>query len=40
LELRAASGCKSLEEINRSLIYKKVNTQWLSYAEKHEAIQK
>lgn len=40
LELLAASGCKSLEEINRSLIYKKVNTQWLSYAERYEAIQK
>jgi glutamate synthase domain-containing protein 2 len=40
LELLAASGCKSLEEINRGLIYKKVNTQWLSYAERYEAMQK
>lgn len=33
LELLAASGCSSLEEMNRSLIYKKVDKQWLSYAE-------
>lgn len=33
LELLAASGCHSLEEMNRSLIYKKVGKQWPSYAE-------
>lgn len=33
LELLAASGCSSLEEMNRSLIYKKVNNKWLSYSE-------
>lgn len=33
LELLAASGCNSLEEMNRSLIYKKVGKQWLSYTE-------
>lgn len=31
LELLAASGCSSLEEMNRSLIYKKVDKQWQSY---------
>jgi glutamate synthase domain-containing protein 2 len=39
LELLAASGCNSPEELNRSLIFKKVNMQWLSYAEEYEAIQ-
>jgi glutamate synthase domain-containing protein 2 len=33
LELLAASGCQSLEEMNRSLIYKKVDQNWISYAE-------
>ena len=33
LELLAASGCSSLEGMNRSLIYKKVNNKWLSYSE-------
>jgi glutamate synthase domain-containing protein 2 len=33
LELLAASGCNSLEEMNRSLIYKKSAKQWLSYTE-------
>lgn len=33
LELLTASGCNSLEEMNRSLIYKKLDKQWLSYAE-------
>jgi glutamate synthase domain-containing protein 2 len=32
LELLAASGCNSLDEMNRSLIYKRVNKQWQSYA--------
>lgn len=32
LELLAASGCNSLEEMNRSLIYRKVDKQWKSYA--------
>jgi glutamate synthase domain-containing protein 2 len=32
LELLAASGCHSLEEMNRSLIFKKVDREWLSYA--------
>jgi glutamate synthase domain-containing protein 2 len=31
LELLAASGCNSLKEMNRSLIYRKVNKQWVSY---------
>ncbi len=31
LELLAASGCHSLEEMNRSLIYRKVDKQWVSY---------
>lgn len=31
LQLLAASGCNSLEEMNRSLIYKKVDKQWISY---------
>ncbi|WP_321323621.1 FMN-binding glutamate synthase family protein [Thiomicrorhabdus sp.] len=31
LELLAASGCNSLEELNRSLIYKKVNKESVSY---------
>ena len=31
LELLAASGCNSLEEMNRSLIYRKVDNQWVSY---------
>jgi glutamate synthase domain-containing protein 2 len=31
LELLAASGYNSPEKINRSLIFKKVNKQWLSY---------
>jgi glutamate synthase domain-containing protein 2 len=31
LELLAAAGCDSLEEMNRSLIYKKVDNQWQSY---------
>ncbi len=39
LDLLAASGCNSPEEMNRSLIFKKVNKQWLSYAEEDEAIQ-
>tara|TARA_R110001583_G_scaffold46761_1_gene146495 strand:+ start:1693 stop:3192 length:1500 start_codon:yes stop_codon:yes gene_type:complete len=33
LELLTASGCNSLEEMNRSLIYKKLDKQWLSYVE-------
>lgn len=33
LQLLAASGCDSLEEMNRNLIYRKVDKQWLSYAE-------
>jgi glutamate synthase domain-containing protein 2 len=33
LELMAASGCSSLAEMNRNLIFKKVNKQWVSYAE-------
>ncbi len=37
LDLLAASGCNSPEELNRNLIFKKVNKQWLSYAE--EAVQ-
>jgi glutamate synthase domain-containing protein 2 len=32
LELLAAAGCDSLEEMNRSLIYKKVANQWQSYS--------
>jgi len=32
LELLAASGCNSIDEMNRSLIYKRVNKQWQSYA--------
>ncbi|GAA5020186.1 FMN-binding glutamate synthase family protein [Marivirga lumbricoides] len=31
LELLAASGCHSVEEMNRSLIYKKVDKQWVAY---------
>ncbi|WP_149276299.1 FMN-binding glutamate synthase family protein [Pareuzebyella sediminis] len=31
LELLAASGCKSPAEMNRSLIYRKVDKQWTSY---------
>jgi glutamate synthase domain-containing protein 2 len=34
LELLAASGCNSLEDMNRSLIFKKVNDKWVSYNEK------
>tara|TARA_R110000737_G_scaffold15752_3_gene32643 strand:+ start:525 stop:2027 length:1503 start_codon:yes stop_codon:yes gene_type:complete len=33
LQLMAASGCNSLEEMSRSLIYKKVDKQWRTYAE-------
>ncbi len=32
LELLAASGCKSLEEMKRSLIYRKVDKKWVSYS--------
>lgn len=39
LELLAASGCNSPEGLNRSLIFKKVNKQWLSYAEEYKEIQ-
>jgi glutamate synthase domain-containing protein 2 len=39
LELLAASGCNAPEDMNRSLIFNKVNNQWLSYAEEDEAIQ-
>jgi glutamate synthase domain-containing protein 2 len=31
LELMAAAGCDSLEEMNRSLIYKKADNQWQSF---------
>lgn len=31
LELLAASGCNSIEQMDRSLIYKKVDNQWQSY---------
>jgi glutamate synthase domain-containing protein 2 len=37
LELLAASGCHSLEEMNRSLINKKADKYWLSYAEVEKA---
>ncbi|MCB0656935.1 MAG: FMN-binding glutamate synthase family protein [Saprospiraceae bacterium] len=33
LELLAASGCRSPEQLNRSLIFKKRNDQWLTYQE-------
>ncbi|MCS6116278.1 FMN-binding glutamate synthase family protein [Shewanella baltica] len=33
LALLAASGCHSLDEMNRNLIYRKVDKQWHSYAE-------
>ncbi|WP_413493595.1 FMN-binding glutamate synthase family protein [Shewanella baltica] len=33
LALLAASGCQSLDEMNRNLIYRKVDKQWHSYAE-------
>lgn len=33
LALLAASGCQSLDEMNRNLIYRKVYKQWHSYAE-------
>jgi glutamate synthase domain-containing protein 2 len=33
LQLLAASGCDSLEEMNRSLIYRKLDKQWFSYDE-------
>lgn len=33
LELLAASGCSSLEQLNRSLIFKKLNNQWKSFEE-------
>jgi|TARA_R110000737_G_scaffold327084_2_gene341121 glutamate synthase domain-containing protein 2 len=39
LELLAASGCNSLEQMDRSLIYKKLDNRWFSYAEKYEAMQ-
>ena len=39
LELLAASGCNSLEELNRNLIFKKVDKHWFSYAEEDEATQ-
>lgn len=32
LELMAASGCNSLEELNRDLIFKKVQEEWESYS--------
>ncbi|MEZ5015187.1 MAG: FMN-binding glutamate synthase family protein [Chitinophagales bacterium] len=32
LELLAASGCSSTDQLNRSLIYKKVNNSWVTYA--------
>ncbi|WP_392384322.1 FMN-binding glutamate synthase family protein [Marinomonas primoryensis] len=37
LELLAASGCHSFEEMNRSLINKKADKYWLSYAEVEKA---
>lgn len=37
LELLAASGCNSLEEMNRGLIYKKVDKHWFSYADVYES---
>ncbi|MCS6120966.1 FMN-binding glutamate synthase family protein [Shewanella baltica] len=33
LALLAASGCHSLDEMNRNLIYRKVDKEWHSYAE-------
>ena len=38
LELLAASGCNSLEDMNRGLIFKKVDNQWVSYAQEHGTI--
>ena len=38
LELLAASGCSSLNDMNRSLIFKKVNERWVSYAQEYGAI--
>lgn len=38
LELLAAAGCKSPEELNRDLIYKKVNREWLTYNEAYNSV--
>ena len=35
LELFAAAGCSSLEDLNRTLIYKKVDREWISYDDAH-----
>lgn len=37
LELLAASGCSSNEQLNRDLIFKKVDRQWKTYKEYYEA---
>jgi len=38
LELLAASGCSSITELNRDLIYKKVNNKFRSYEEEHKTV--
>lgn len=38
LELLAASGCKTPEELRRSLIFKKVDKQWRSYEEEYTTV--
>ncbi|WP_339916895.1 FMN-binding glutamate synthase family protein [Yeosuana marina] len=38
LELLAASGCKTPDELNRSLIFKKIDKQWKSYEEEYATI--
>lgn len=38
LELLAAAGCSSLEELNRSLIYKKVERNWRSYEQENRTV--
>lgn len=35
LELLAASGCTSTDELNRKLVFKKRDNQWLSYQEEY-----
>lgn len=38
LELLAASGCTSLDQLNRSFIFKKVNKRWQSYEEGYSTV--
>jgi hypothetical protein len=40
MELLVASWCNTLEEMNRDLIFKKANNEWLSYSEVYKPLKK